>query len=104
MPIAPPPEDSVALDEIVRQVALYKTAKVEIKRWEEIATAARSAIVDALGEHEIGTLRGQVVMSYKSIKSTRLDQTLVRGQFPDVFRACQTESTSRRLDIVEPSE
>lgn len=91
----------VALDEIAEAVAAFRHAQAQIKQWELVEKDARARIETALGESEIGTLDDKPVVRWTYVTSSRLDQTLLKGNFPDAFRACQTESTSRRFTVVD---
>ena len=61
----------------------------------------RAKIEEALGESEIGTLRGMPVVSWKWVKSNRLDQTLAKEMLTaEQLAACMTETTMRRFVVV----
>ena len=74
------------------------TRKAEI---EETIKACRDKIEAALGESEIGTIRGMPVVSWKWVKSNRLDQTLAKEMLTaEQLAACMTETTMRRFVVV----
>ena len=61
----------------------------------------RAKIEEALGESEIGTIRGMPVVSWKWVKSNRLDQTLAKEMLTaEQLAACMTETTMRRFVVV----
>jgi hypothetical protein len=61
----------------------------------------RDKIEAALGESEIGTIRGMPVVSWKWVKSNRLDQTLAKEMLTaEQLAACMTETTMRRFVVV----
>lgn len=68
---------------------------------EETIKACRDKIEAALGESEIGTIRGMPVVSWKWVKSNRLDQTLAKEMLTaEQLAACMTETTMRRFVVV----
>lgn len=91
----------IELDQLKAMVDLYREAQARIKEWEEIAKKARTSIEERMGESEVGTIDGKPAIRWVYINSTRLDQTLLKGQHPDVYQACQTTSTSRRFEPVK---
>ena len=61
----------------------------------------RAKIEEALGESEIGTVNGMPVVSWKWVKSNRLDQTLAKEMLTaEQLAACMTETTMRRFVVV----
>ena len=61
----------------------------------------RAKIEEALGESEIGTVNGMPVVSWKWVKSNRLDQTLAKQVLtPAQLQSCMTEVSSRRFVLV----
>ena len=68
---------------------------------DEQIKACRAKIEEALGESEIGTIRGMPVVSWKWVKSNRLDQTLAKEMLTaEQLAACMTETTMRRFVVV----
>jgi predicted phage-related endonuclease len=91
----------VELDPLKTTIDLYIEAQTRIKEWEDIAKKCRSAIEARLGENEVGTIDDKPVVRWTRIESLRVDSTLLKGQYPDVYRACLTPSTSRRFTLVD---
>ena len=61
----------------------------------------RAKIEEALGESEIGTVNGMPVVSWRWVKSNRLDQTLAKQVLtPEQLQSCMTEVSSRRFVLV----
>ena len=68
---------------------------------DEQIKVCRAKIEEALGESEIGTIRGMPVVSWKWVKSNRLDQTLAKEMLTaEQLAACMTETTMRRFVVV----
>ena len=91
----------VDLGNLAAIVEAYRAAKKQISDWEEVAAQCRAQIEAALGDYEVGTVDGAEVVRWTRVTTNRLDQTLLKGQFPEVFRACQTPTTSRRFTLVD---
>lgn len=87
-----------------KAVERYRAAKAAIKQWEDVAAKARAEIEKALGENETGTVRGVPVVSWKHVKSTRLDQGLLKKLHPEVHAECMVVSESRRFVPIDPEE
>ena len=72
---------------------------------DEQIKVCRAKIEEALGESEIGTIRGMPVVSWKWVKSNRLDQTLAKEMLTaEQLAACMTETTMRRFVLVGNDE
>ena len=68
---------------------------------DEQIKVCRAKIEEALGESEIGTVNGMPVVSWKWVKSNRLDQTLAKEMLTaEQLAACMTETTMRRFVVV----
>ncbi|QFP94843.1 hypothetical protein SEA_MARSHAWN_57 [Mycobacterium phage Marshawn] len=80
---------------------LLRHAKAEKAKWAEVEKAARAAIDEALGVEPEGTVDGEVVVRLKEIKSSKLDQGLLKKLHPDVAAECTTTSVSYRMDLVD---
>lgn len=91
----------VELDTLTPTINLYTDALARIKEWEDIAKQCRAAIEQRLGDNEIGLLNGRVAVRWSHTTSNRLDQTLLKANYPEAYRACQTPSTSRRFTLVD---
>lgn len=91
----------VELDPIKAMVDLYIEAQARIKEWTEIGKQARSAIEARLGENEVGTINEKPVVHWTRVESIRVDQTLLKGQYPEAYRACLMPSTARRFSLVD---
>jgi hypothetical protein len=79
----------------------YRHALVKIKEWEEVADVARSHIEASLGDNEIGLYRGQEVVRFTSVTSTRFDTKRAKEILPpQVLDVLQVQSTHRRFTLV----
>ena len=86
-------------------IELYKKTQAEIKTLEEKAATAKEKIQEALGENEIGTLEGSVVVRWTKVTSTRLDLQKARKVLaPEILGYLSSESTSRRFTLVDTDE
>lgn len=76
-------------------------ARAQIAKWQEIADAYRSTIEQLMGQHDTATVDGQPVVHWTHVKSTRLDQSLLKSLHPEVFAECQSATTSRRFALAD---
>ncbi|NBX97805.1 hypothetical protein EBQ81_02980 [bacterium] len=60
----------------------YRHALAKIKEWEEVADVARSHIESSLGDNEIGLYKGQEVVRFTSVTSTRFDTKRAKEILP----------------------
>ena len=68
----------------------------------EEATAEAEAIKDALKAHMGNSeelLAGEYKVTWKAVKSSRIDTTALRKALPDVAQAFTRESTTRRFCV-----
>ena len=79
----------------------YRSALAKIKEWEEVADVARSHIEAALGDAEVGYYKGQQVVRYTTVSSTRFDVKRAKEILPpQVLDVLQVQSNSRRFTLV----
>ena len=79
----------------------YRSALAKIKEWEEVADVARSHIEAALGDAEVGYYKGQQVVRYTTVTSTRFDVKRAKELVPpQVLDVLQVQSNSRRFTLV----
>lgn len=84
-------------------VEALRNARAQEAQWAEIAGTLRSKLEELIGEHETATVNGQPAIRWTRVKSTRLNQTLLKSLHPDAYAECQTVSTSRRFTLVDPA-
>lgn len=84
-----------------KAIAQYKAAQAAIKQWEEAKAKARADIEKAMGDAEIGTIRGKAVASWPHIKSNRLDQTALKREQPEIHALYVKTAESRRFTLIE---
>lgn len=86
-----PPE---ALDLITQ----FEEAQQEEKRIIEMKDLAANKLKDLLKNHEAGQIDGRVV-SWKSVKSERLDTKSLKVDHPDIYEQYVKESNYRRFSV-----
>ena len=83
----------------------YRSALAKIKEWEEVADVARSHIEAALGDAEVGLYKGQQVVRYSTVTSTRFDVKRAKEILPaQVLDVLQVQSNSRRFTLVNQDQ
>lgn len=83
----------------------YRSALAKIKEWEEVADVARSHIEAALGDSEVGLYKGQQVVRYTTVSSTRFDVKRAKEILPpQVLDVLQVQSSSRRFTLVNQDQ
>jgi hypothetical protein len=91
------------LDNLKGWIEILRAAKAERQIIDDKIAVARGRIEEALdlADAEAGTVDGVTVVTWKTVSSTRLDQTLVKALVPAELRAqCMMTSTSRRFELV----
>ena len=89
------------IDDLAGWLDLLRQATRRKADEEEQIKICRAKIEQALGESEIGTVGGMPVVSWKWVKSNRLDQTLAKQMLTgDQLASCMTEVSSRRFVLV----
>lgn len=79
----------------------YRSALAKIKEWEEVADVARSHIEAALGDAEVGLYKGQQVVRFTTVTSTRFDVKRAKELLPpQVLDVLQVQTNSRRFTLV----
>lgn len=86
---------------VAGHVDLLRHARAEQAKWKEVEKAAKSAILEAIGNGTDGTIGGRVVLTRKTITSSRLDGKALREAHPDLAEAYTTMSVSSRIDLAE---
>ena len=93
------------IDALAGWLDMLREATTRKAENEETIKACRDKIEAALGESEIGTIRGMPVVSWRWVKSNRLDQTLAKQVLtPEQLQSCMTEVSSRRFVLVGNDE
>jgi len=83
----------------------YRAALAKIKEWEEVADVARSHIEAALGDAEVGLYKGQQVVRYSTVTSTRFDVKRAKELLPaQVLDVLQVQTNSRRFTLVNQDQ
>jgi predicted phage-related endonuclease len=83
----------------------YRAALAKIKEWEEVADVARSHIESALGDAEVGLYKGQQVVRFTTVTSTRFDVKRAKEILPpQVLDVLQVQTNSRRFTLVNQDQ
>ena len=83
----------------------YRAALAKIKEWEEVADVARSHIEAALGDAEVGLYKGQQVVRFTTVTSTRFDVKRAKELLPpQVLDVLQVQTNSRRFTLVNQDQ
>lgn len=83
----------------------YRSALAKIKEWEEVADVARSHIESALGDAEVGLYKGQQVVRFTTVTSTRFDVKRAKELLPpQVLDVLQVQTNSRRFTLVNQDQ
>lgn len=83
----------------------YRSALAKIKEWEEVADVARSHIESALGDAEVGLYKGQQVVRFTTVTSTRFDVKRAKELLPpQVLDVLQIQTNSRRFTLVNQDQ
>jgi predicted phage-related endonuclease len=83
----------------------YRSALAKIKEWEEVADVARSHIEAALGDAEVGLYKGQQVVRFTTVTSTRFDVKRAKELLPpQVLDVLQLQTNSRRFTLVNQDQ
>ena len=89
------------IDDLAGWLDLLRQATRRKAEEEEQIKMCRAKIEEALGESEIGTVGGMPVVSWKWVKSNRLDQTLAKEMLTrEQLAECMIEVNSRRFVLV----
>jgi len=89
------------IDELAGWLDLLREATHRKGIEDEQIAMCRAKIEEALGESEIGTVNGMPVVSWRWVKSNRLDQTLAKQVLTgEQWQSCMTEIRMRRFILV----
>ena len=80
-------------------LAPYFDAKAQIKELEAITASFENDLKTAMGEAERGILGNDIVVSWTTVKSSRLDTKKLKAEHPDLYKEYTRETESRRFSI-----
>jgi len=66
-------------------IDLLRSVRAQMAQLKEIEDQTKAAIQEALGDSDEGTIDGAVAVTYRYVKSSRLDQKLLAKLHPDVL-------------------
>ena len=82
-----------------------RAARSNIDYYRQLADEARAVIETELGDrYDEATIGGVPVVTYKQIKSNRLDTAALKKALPDVVAHYTTVTESRRFNVIEGVE
>lgn len=81
-------------------IHVYNAAKEAAKRAESVAEAAKSQLIAALGDAEIGEASGWQV-KFTEVSTKRIDGDALRNAYPEIAQQVTRDSSYRRLTIKE---
>lgn len=85
-----------ALDSLQQLLKEERDCAANIKWWTERRKMIQSRIIAELGDHEIGTVDGAEVVTYKF--QDRFDSTSFRQQWPNLYETYSRSVTEKRFD------
>ena len=89
------------IDDLAGWLDLLREATHRKGLEDEQIKICRAKIEEALGESEIGTVNGMPVVSWRWVKSNRLDQPLAKQVLTgEQWQSCMTEIRMRRFILV----
>lgn len=94
--------NDVALDRSAQTaLSTLKRLKGEKAELDSKIKAAELKVKNALGDREQGTIRGKVVVTYRSAIRSGVDLTVLKKAHPEIARECTRDRTVRTLLIAE---
>lgn len=98
-----PVTNPVAIDHLEAQLAAYHHIDQQIKDLAAMKEKVRQTIIEAIGEHDAGTVADRVVVRSTRYVTRRLSSTLVRKHFTaDQLADCYVQSAGHRLTVMAP--
>lgn len=87
------------LESVRASVEILQYVKARRAELKELEERHRPIVEEVLGNDEIGRLNGKTVVTYKHIKSRRLNQQTLKTDYPDVAEHCTETVESRRFEV-----
>lgn len=87
------------LVEVRANVEVLQYCKARMAELKEMEALSRALIEEAMGDNETGVLDGKLVISYKHVTSTRLDQRLLKEEYPEIHKHCLKATAARRFEV-----
>jgi predicted phage-related endonuclease len=84
-------------------------AQVEILRWcknkraeiKELEDQAKAAVQATLNDDTVGTVDGDIAVTWKSHKRNALDQKLLQRLYPEAAAECMSTTEVRRFEVCD---
>lgn len=97
-----PDTTTANIDALAGWLDVYRESRRARDTAQEAMDLARGKIEAALGDAEVGTVRGVPAVRWTHTTTRRLDQKLLKATIPaDVLATCYLESRSRRFTTVD---
>lgn len=82
-------------------IARYRELKSKATELEEELKNCENYLKDLLGENESGYI-DDLKVTWKTIKSNRVDSKILKDKYPDIYKECCYESSCRKFGIKYP--
>ncbi len=71
------------------------------KEAEQAETAAKAKLMSLMGKAELGSVNGEIAVSWKPVETNRLDQKRLKADHPEIVEAYSAISVSRRFTLTK---
>lgn len=95
------PENEVDLSRVEQAVKVLNWVKAERKRLDDMESAAKSEVQEALGENENGVIGDRRVVTWRHGSQRRLDMKKLKADLPQVYDAYTKEVPTRTFLLAE---
>jgi predicted phage-related endonuclease len=87
------------LSKVRAHVEILQYVKARMAELKEMQALSRAEVEEALGDNEVGELDGKLVITFKSYEVTRLDQGMLKADYPEIDAACRKTKDERRFEV-----
>ena len=88
-----------------RALEVLRAARRQLAYYKQLADEARVVIEAELGDrYDEATIGGEPVVTYKQIKSHRLDTAALKKALPDIVAHYSKTTESRRFVVIEGAD
>lgn len=97
--------DSVEFDgdqQVLAALKVLSWVREQRSQLNDMEADARAVVEESMGSAEVATVGGQVVATWKSGQTTRVDIALLRERFPEIAEICTVTKTTRPFRPQEP--
>lgn len=89
------------LESVRAQVEILRMVKESQKKLKALEADARAAVEDAMGNHEQGSLDGQIVVTWTTHKKRQFQQAELKDAHPEVIESYTRLVEARTFKVVE---